>query len=82
MKKKSSQLRQTEQQETATHQTSSAQGALEFASAEEMLRFDAAQTVVPTQVTERLQESIAAEPKPRSAAWWQRWFRRRSGSGE
>ena len=38
---------------------------------EEVLRADVAQTPVPPAVTQRLNESIRQEPKPRS--WWQRF---------
>jgi hypothetical protein len=47
---------------------------IEFASAEEALRCDAAQTVVPPRVAERLRESIRREPRPILAPWWQRLF--------
>jgi hypothetical protein len=57
------QQQQQEQRETAP----------EFGSVEEMLRYDAAQTLPPPSVAQRLQESLARE-KPRS--WWQRWFSR------
>jgi len=48
------------------------QQTLEFATAEEMIRHDATQVPVPPSVTERLQQSIRAEPAPRS--WWRRWL--------
>ena len=43
----------------------------EFTSAEELLRHDAAQTIVPATVAKRLGESIQLEPKP-ERSWWQR----------
>ena len=43
----------------------------EFTSAEELLRHDAAHTVVPATVAKRLGESIQLEPKP-ERSWWQR----------
>lgn len=47
----------------------------EFASTEELLRHDAAQTDVPPAIAERLTQSIAKLPqKPQS--WWQRWLKR------
>ena len=49
--------------------------ALEFATAEEMLRYDAAQTPVPARIVERLQKS-AADIAPPARSWWQRLFRR------
>ena len=61
--------------EEVTTQQQFAQGnvALEFATAEEMLRADAAQTAVPPAVVERLQKSIDQEPRP-ARSWWQRLF--------
>ena len=53
-------------------ETRTKQGAArEFTSAEELLRHDAAQTVVPVAVAKRLGESIQVEPKP-ERSWWQR----------
>ncbi len=51
----------------------------EFNSVEEMIRFDAKQTLPPASVAERLQESISREPKP-ARSWWQRLFSRGTGS--
>ena len=59
------------------HQLSHSQRttAREFASTEELLRHDAAQTQVPPVIAERLTQSIAKLPgKPQS--WWQRWLKR------
>jgi hypothetical protein len=53
--------------ETKSQQTS----AREFASAEEMLREDASQTVVPPAIAERLSQSIQNEPRP-ERSWWKR----------
>lgn len=46
----------------------------EFAGAEEMLRFDAAQTAVPPQVADRLQRS-AAKIAPPKTGWFKRLFK-------
>lgn len=68
--KHESKLTPREQQELA--QTLSQQStAREFATVEEVIQADAAQTPVPPAVTQRLNESIRQEPKPRS--WWQRF---------
>jgi hypothetical protein len=77
MEKKSSQLRQQEQQASAEaiHATRSA--GQEFASVEEMLRFDAARTDLPASIASRLQQSVQAEPKPKHS-WWRRWASRLS----
>lgn len=69
-----SRLRQTnEAQQAPTTQTGSQPAALEFASAEELIRHDAGQTEVPTHLETRLKASVNAEPP---AAWWKRLFRR------
>jgi hypothetical protein len=44
-----------------------------FASSDELLRFDAAQTAVPPEIARRLGQSICNEPRP-SHSWWQRWL--------
>ncbi|MFO1475031.1 MAG: hypothetical protein U1F98_00085 [Verrucomicrobiota bacterium] len=46
----------------------------EFASPEELLRFDAAQTAVPDSIARRLAESTAREPAPPPLPWWKRLF--------
>ena len=51
-----------------------ARNALEFSSAEELLRHDAAQTVVPPAVQERLIRSLALESKPPEKRGWRRFF--------
>jgi hypothetical protein len=76
MNRHTSKLNQHERQETGLHQQSAQQqAAVEFASAEEMLRHDAGQTPVPSAVAERLQRSVEQEPKP-SRSLWQRLFGR------
>jgi hypothetical protein len=75
MNRHTSKLNQHEQSESILHQQSQQQTAVEFASAEEMLRHDAAQTPVPPAVAERLQRSVDQEPKP-SRSLWQRLFGR------
>jgi hypothetical protein len=61
-----------EQQQEAAHQ-SQQQAGQEFATAEELLRFDAAQTIVPQQVEQRLKRSSADLPPPRRS-WWKNLF--------
>jgi hypothetical protein len=46
----------------------------EFATVDELLRFDSDQNPVPPEVAERLNHSIAAEPK-RERSWFKRLFR-------
>ena len=55
--------------EVKSQQTS----AREFGSVEELLRYDAKQTIVPPAVAERLQKSINETPKS-ARSWWQRFF--------
>jgi hypothetical protein len=45
----------------------------EFATAEELLRYDAAHTPVPPDIARRLQKSAGDLPKPK-ASWWKRWL--------
>jgi hypothetical protein len=68
---------QQQQKQEAVEQTGQLRTAREFASVEEMLRDDAAQTGPPPRLAHRVAESIAKEPKP-ERSWWQRLFSRRS----
>jgi hypothetical protein len=54
------------------------QEAHEFASAEEVLRFDAQQTPVPPEVEARLKQSTARETPPPASTkpWWKSLFGR------
>ncbi len=66
----------TNRQENATQQQSGNE-AREFANSDELLRFDAAHTMVPPEITQRLKESSAritpgAPPRP----WWKALFGR------
>ena len=79
MEKHLSKLQTSERREALVqqqeHQQSQAQNTREFASVEEMIRCDAAQTQAPPQVGERLRQSLAREPQP-TRSWWRRWFDR------
>jgi hypothetical protein len=48
--------------------------AKEFASSDELLRFDAAQTTVPPGIAQRLQKSVAEIRPPASRSWWKNVF--------
>jgi hypothetical protein len=61
-----------QQKQTAEQQTQQSP-AREFATAEELLRYDAAQTMVPPGIAQRLQQSVGELPRPRRS-WWQRLF--------
>ena len=75
MNRPTSKLNQRQHEETVSQQQSTQETAtVEFTTAEEMLRHDAAQAAVPPAVAERLQRSIANEPKPQPS-WWQRLFK-------
>jgi len=62
-----------EQQHAAAHQ-SGQQPAHEFASAEELLRFDAAQTDVPPEIAERLKRTTSSATPPPASGWLKRFF--------
>jgi len=61
-----------EQAELATQEKQQVT-AREFASPEELLQHDAAQTLVPPTVANRLADSLRSEPKP-ERSWWRRMF--------
>ena len=65
-------LSQEQQQQAAAHQTQQP-AAREFATTEELLRYDAAHTPVPPGIVQRLQKSTGDLPGPK-ASWWKRWF--------
>lgn len=70
--KHESKRQQSEQVVANSNQENTAR---EFATTDELLRHDAAQTEVPPIVAERLSKSIEALPRP-SRSWWQRMFNR------
>lgn len=65
---------QSREQEQLAAQ-SSQQTAREFATTEELLHHDAAHTIVPPVIAERLSKSIQNLPRP-SRSWWRRMFDR------
>jgi len=68
-------IKHTSQEQEQVSGTKSQQtSAREFQTAEELLRFDAAQTPVPPRIAERLRESTAELPKPKPG-WWKRLVR-------
>ena len=71
--KRQTKLGAQEQQQQISH--SAPASALEFQSAEEMLRYDAAQTPVPPEICERLGASVKQRAVPPSP-WWRKWLRR------
>lgn len=72
--KRQTKLNSEQQQEQAAEQHAQQQTpAREFSSAEELLRFEAANTVVPASVAKRLQRSTENLPSPKPS-WWRRFF--------
>ncbi len=72
MKRHTKHTTQTAQeQEQLSHAQTQQTAAREFASAEEALREDIRQTVVPPAVEHRLSKSIEKLPKP-ERPWWKR----------
>ena len=63
-------VEQQQLQATGGRQTT----AREFATAEELIRFDAAQHSPPPALAERVRESVSAEPQPLPPPWWKRLF--------
>jgi hypothetical protein len=70
--KHQSKLTGEQQQQAAEHQANQ-QGVREFTTVEELLRFDAAHTIVPPAIAQRLQISSAELPKQKPA-WWKRFL--------
>jgi len=62
---------QQQSRQVGTGQQTQQPAAREFANTEEMLRYDAAHTTVPTAVAQRLQKSTGDLPRSK-AAWWKR----------
>jgi|GEM_PF-480628 len=72
-----SRLQHQQQQEQTLEQqiTSQKQAGLEFASVEDMLRYDAGQVTPPPVIAERLKASLERERQTESGkSWWQRLF--------
>ena len=70
--KQQTKLSEEQQQQATEHQTQQPAGR-EFATAEELLRYDAEHTPVPPAIAQRLQKSTGELPQPK-AAWWKRLF--------
>ena len=74
MKRQNRLTSQNESQEQAlSGQQTQSERALEFATAEDLLRHDAMHTPVPPRIAHRLQESIGKSPPP-VRPWWRRFF--------
>jgi hypothetical protein len=68
------QTKLSQKQEHVAEQQTQSQAAKEFSTAEELLRFDAAQTAVPPEIAKRLQQSAAHLPPPPPRTWWKNLF--------
>ncbi len=66
-------LTEEQSRQVATEQQTQSSGAREFASAEELLRYDAAHTTVPPEIARRLQKSTGDLPPPKPS-WWRKLF--------
>ncbi len=78
MKPESQKLRhQTEEQALHVEHSQSKEKGQEFATVEELLRYDARQNIPGPALAERVNASIANEPK-RPLRWWQRLFKKSS----
>jgi transcription initiation factor TFIID subunit TAF12 len=64
---------QSEQQSAAQENRQQNQ---EFATSEEMMRFDASGTEVPPQIAERLKRSLSDMAPPARRSWWKNIFGR------
>ncbi len=66
-------FRQEEQHQVSESQLQSQQTIHDFATPEDMLRFDAKQTATPNSVAERLSRSLKNQPRL-AQPWWKRLF--------
>ena len=60
-------------QDAETRNEHRAEPGLEFQTAEEAIRFDAARVVVPPELRERVLREVTVERA--RLPWWKRWFR-------
>jgi len=61
-----------QEQQRAEQQQNQSRSNLEFATAEEMLRYDAKQTEVPPAIAVRLEKSTGQISPPPSRSWWRK----------
>jgi hypothetical protein len=64
---------ESQEQQQISESQSQQTSAREFASMEEMLRYDAKQTTVPPEIAQRLGRSLQHEPRP-ARSRWRRWL--------
>jgi hypothetical protein len=63
-------LSQKQEPLAETQTQTKAQSAREFASSDELLRADAAETAVPSEIGARLKKSAAQIQPPATRSWW------------
>lgn len=68
--------RLNQQQQTRQEAAQQSGQGVEFAGAEDLLRYDREHTPPPAGLETRVKQSIAAEAPPPSRPWWKRWFKR------
>ena len=68
--KQHTKLSQKQESLAETQAQAQAQSVREFASSDELLRTDAAQTVVPPEIEARLKKSAAEIRPPEARSWW------------
>jgi hypothetical protein len=69
-------FQQKQREEQTSTSTSESKSEVEFATAEEALRFDAEQNPPPPEIAERLNKSLADEPKHETSFWTKLGFRK------
>jgi len=67
-----SKLQQQQAQEASLQQDTTANAGVEFPTAEEAIRYDAAHTDLPPSLAERLKKSVEQEPRQAESPWWKR----------
>jgi hypothetical protein len=68
------QTKLSQKSEHVAEQQTQSNRAKEFASSDELLRFDAAHTVVPPEIARRLQKTAAEISSPAARSWWKNIF--------
>lgn len=68
----SQQKQEEQQQQQAGELQAQQQAGMEFATPEELLRYDGKQTEVPPTIAARLQDSLEKLPPPKG--WWRRFL--------
>jgi hypothetical protein len=70
--KRHNKLSQQHEHQTAAQQQTASEGTREFENADDVLRYDASQTAVPSDIARRLQISLGTAPA--KVSWWRKLF--------